>query len=104
MSVPTRGSDTNTLQVDVDWSTLGSPLNGNSAVATYALFWDAGTNDDSQFAPLVGVNSDYLLSSYLVTQDIVRGSYYRFRIQARNFWGWSELSNIATIKAAREPL
>jgi hypothetical protein len=103
MSVPTRGSDTNTQQIDVEWTTLASPLNGNSDVTTYALYWDAG-NDGGSFSPLVGINSDYLLSTYLVTDSIVSGDYYQFKIEARNFWGWSTVSDIATIKAAREPL
>ena len=72
MSIPTRGSNTNTAQIHVTWTALSSPANGDSAITTYALYWDSGSGTSS-YTALVGLISDYLLNEYTVTENINSG-------------------------------
>jgi hypothetical protein len=102
MPAPTRGGDTSTDRLQVQWNSLSSPDDGYSVVTTYALYWDAGTGGTT-FTALVGVASDYLLTSYLVTTDVTMGASYQFKAQARNYWGWGALSTVGTVKAATTP-
>ncbi len=41
-----------------------------------------------------------LLTSYTLTTAIVGGESYKFRVRAKNIWGYGGFSNIITIKAA----
>jgi hypothetical protein len=75
MESPIRGASTGVDQLDVSWSLLSSPDDGYSAVTTYALYWDAGSSGANWYS-LVGVASDYLLSSYLVTEGVSVGDSY----------------------------
>jgi hypothetical protein len=40
MNPPTRGSGSTDNQIEVLWSVPASPINGNSAVLSYNLYWD----------------------------------------------------------------
>ena len=102
MAAPTRGNQTSPDRVQLQWSLLTSPDDGYSSITTYAVFWDAGTSG-ATFTDLVGVASDYLLSSYLVTTNVTSGTTYQFKVQARNYWGWGALSSAGTVKAATTP-
>lgn len=102
MASPVRGSNTGVDQLEITWSLLTSPEDGYSSVTTYALYWDAGTSG-STWTSLVGVSSDYLLSSYLVTEGVTVGESYQFKIQAENFWGWGSYSDVVTVVAATTP-
>lgn len=75
MAAPTRGSDTFVDRVHVLWSALVSPADGFSPVTTYALFWDAGT-DGATFTSIIGVDSEYLGTSYLRTVGVTTGVTY----------------------------
>ena len=78
MASPTSGSSTDTSRIELNWGLLSTPQNGYSPVTTYALQWDTGLGDTYPWVDLVGVTSDYLLSSYTVTDGITAGSSYRF--------------------------
>lgn len=102
MSRPRRGSATGTDRLELEWTLLVSPDDGYSAVTTYALDWDAGTAGGT-WTSLVGEDSDYTLSSYLVTEDVDVGVSYLFKVRAYNVWGWGEYSPEATVAAATTP-
>ena len=103
MHAPIRGINTATNQVQVDWSTIAPPDNGDAEVTSYSLEWDANTNGAS-WVSLVGYLSNYLGTSYLVTDNVIEGREYQFRLRAKNVWGWGVYSDVTTVKAAREPL
>jgi hypothetical protein len=103
MASPTSGSSTDTSRIELNWALLASPHDGYSPVTTYALQWDAGLGDTYPWVDLVGVTSDYLLSSYTVTAGITAGSSYRFQIRAVNFWGAGAYSPVTTVVAATTP-
>lgn len=81
MASPTRGSATGTDRLELEWTLLVSPDDGYSAVTTYALYWDAGTVG-STWTSLVGEDSEYTLSSYLVTEAVDVGVSYLFKVRA----------------------
>ena len=103
MNVPMRGIDTATNQIQVDWNTVSAPDNGDAEVTSYSLEWDASTGGAS-WVSLVGYLSNYLGQTYLVTDNVIEGREYQFRLRAKNAWGWGAYSDVTTIKAAREPL
>jgi hypothetical protein len=72
MNLPQRDVQTNTQEIFVTWESIAAPEDGNSAVTSYSLEYDAGTNGQS-FQALVGYLSDYLGQSYSVTEHITRG-------------------------------
>lgn len=47
MGAPVRGSSTGPTQIDVNWSPLTTPQDGGSAVLSYHLQYDDGTNADT---------------------------------------------------------
>ena len=81
MASPTRGSATGTDRLELEWTLLVSPDDGYSAVTTYALYWDAGTAGGT-WTSLVGEDSEYTLSSYLVTEAVDVGVSYLFKVRA----------------------
>jgi len=52
---------------------------------------------------LVGLTPDSLALNYRITTGVVPGRYYRFRVRARNAFGWGDLSPWIEIKAATLP-
>lgn len=73
--------------INVTWTALTSPDNGNSDILAYELVWDAGAD----VVPTVELSN--VLSYYYVvpTADITSGSTYRFAIRARNIYGSATL-------------
>jgi hypothetical protein len=102
MHAPVRGASTATNEIEIDWSELTAPDNGDAEVTSYSLEWDAGT-DGSSWVSLAGYLSSYLDTTYLVTDNVIEGKSYRFRLRAKNVWGWGAYSSETTVKAAREP-
>lgn len=103
MAPPARGAATTDSSVEVTWTTLSSPANGDSAVTSYELEWDAGGGTLAAWQPLVGASPAYLLSSYVVTAGITAGASYRFRVRARNYWGNGAYSLETSVQAATTP-
>jgi hypothetical protein len=53
---------------------------------------------------VIGKSSDYILNEANMTQNIVPGQEYKFKIKARNIYGWAELySDPVSVFAAEEP-
>lgn len=103
MSAPTRGSDTKTTQIQVDWTALTTSSDtGNSAITTYKLYWDSGTTGGT-WTCLKGCSTDYTSTSFTVTSSITAGSDYQFKVLAANVYGDGTVSTVTTIAAAQEP-
>jgi hypothetical protein len=66
------------------------------------LQYDAGSN---LWSDLVGYPSDYTILTFLLTNNVTKGTSYQFRIRARNIYGWSTLFSDPTtaIKASGIP-
>jgi len=52
---------------------------------------------------LIGSSTDSLTTSYIVTNGVVAGDYYQFRVRAKNKWGWGAFSPVFTIQASTIP-
>jgi len=102
MNAPTRGADTSTVKIHVEWNTITTPQNGDAEVTSYSLEWDAGTGG-AAWAALVGKHSNSLATTFTVTDGIQRSKVYQFRVVARNIWGWGAYSAVTSIKAAKIP-
>lgn len=85
---------TSATQISISWQ-LGA-TNGGAAVEDYKISFDQGTNN---FVPLAsGVST----TSYLVT-NLIAGTTYKFKVQARNSFGYSTYSSEVSILAAQVP-
>ena len=75
---------------------------GGASITSYNLQYDQGT-DGATWTDLVGSPSNYLLNEFTVTESIVAGVTYKFRIRARNVYGWQpDYSDPAVGVAASE--
>jgi len=103
MPAPSKGALTLQTQVHVLWTNTDySPNNGDSPIITYNLQWDRGTNGFFWFN-LIGSSTDSLTTSYIVTNGVVAGDFYQFRVRAKNKWGWGTFSPVFTIQASTIP-
>ena len=102
MVPPQRDSATSTELIAVFWDTITNPDNGDSEVTSYSLEWDVGSNGATWIRE-IGYLSNSLETTYSVTDNILVGYEYQFRLRAKNIWGWGAYSTIVTIKAARVP-
>jgi len=88
MATPTRDSLTTTHKIIVNWIALDTPENGYSTIESYNLQWDRGTKGVTWYN-LIGYDSDVLDTSYETVNTLVAGSTYKFKVRAKNFFGWS---------------
>ncbi len=102
MTMPINGPLTDEYRIDVSWNALTSPENGDIAITSYDLQYDNGTAGFVWYS-LVGLTPDSLALSYRITTGVVPGRIYRFRVRARNPFGWGDLSTWLAIKAATLP-
>jgi len=52
---------------------------------------------------LVGEVSDFTSTSYTVSSGVTAGTTYKFKVRAKNFWGWGTLSTEFSITASAAP-
>lgn len=102
MATPTRDPLTTTIKIIVNWIALGVPENGYSTVESYNLQWDRGTKGVTWYN-LIGFDADVLATRYDTVHTLTAGTTYKFKVRAKNFFGWSEFSPILDIKAATWP-
>ena len=102
MASPTRDSTTTTHVIILNWVALDIPENGYSTVESYNLQWDRGTKGVTWYN-LIGYDSDVLDTSYSTINTLTAGVTYKFKVRAKNFFGWSDFSSIVDIKAATWP-
>lgn len=75
---------------------------GGTEIISYNVQWDSGSNGQ-QWSNLVGVTSNFIGYDYKATTEVQAGVTYQLRVRARNFWGWSEFSDLLSIKASTVP-
>ena len=56
-----------------------------------------------EWVNLIGFNNENLALTYTVTSYVTPGDEYRLKVRAKNYWGWSEFSEVLIIKAATWP-
>lgn len=83
-------------QIDLEWTALSAPENGNSDVLAYSLYWDNGSGTTS-IALL-----DALTTSVSVP-GLTGGVTYRFKVRARNLYGSGVFSTELEVLASDLP-
>jgi hypothetical protein len=74
-----------------------------SPVTSYNLWWDEGSNGEFWYS-LIGINEPVLTQTlFTVTNNILEGQYYKFKVRAKNIWGWGPFSPEVTIRASTIP-
>jgi hypothetical protein len=89
--------------VHVTWTALTTDAEiGGSPILSYHLQWDKNTNEVDWF-DLVGLSTESTQLSFTVTTDVLANKAYKFRVRAKNLYGWGTYSSIQTIYTAQEP-
>jgi len=102
MASPTRGAQTSETQIEVLWSALSGDATGDSAITSYNLQWDAGTNG-AQWFDILGEEGFPSLGLTYIQVSVTAGTQYQFKVRAANALGWGQYSLPATISAAAQP-
>jgi len=125
---PTRGAGSGEEQLEIDWLAYattdldvdsGLRQDGGREIISYELIYDQGTtylyNDDGLtpeavvWSTLKGGNAfgdetfpDDMEIEYLLS-DVEPGTFYQFKVRAKNIHGWGEWSEFVSIRAADAP-
>lgn len=87
----------------VEWNLLTEDRIGMSPVTSYNLWWDEGSNGEFWYT-LIGLDEPVLTQTmFTVTNNVLEGQYYKFKIRSKNIWGWGLFSPIVTIRASSWP-
>lgn len=96
-AMPYRGLMTNEYKIQVDWVPIIITRDrGNSPILSYRLWWDSQTGTTS--ITLV----EGMLFSYTIV-GLLSHAPYKFRVQARNIYGYGALSDEVTITTTDVP-
>lgn len=98
MSAPTEGSLSTDALLIVNWVALTGVNSGNSAVLAYSLYWDNGVTTAAADIELV----DALVTTFSVS-TVTGGAPYKFRVRARNIYGYGPYSDPVTITPTDVP-
>jgi hypothetical protein len=85
----------------LEYDALATTAHGGLPVESYSLEIDDGLG--GAFSALTGYTTDSLATSHLVMTGITKGLSYRIRYRAKNAYGWSDYSDVATVLAAQAP-
>lgn len=96
MTVPVEGSATGANQIQINWSALTGSSTGNSAILSYNLYWNNGAG-----ATTITV-VDSLVTTYTIT-GLTTGTTYKFKVRARNIYGYGSFSSDVDIIASSVP-
>lgn len=101
MNTPTRSGDTYQDQIHIDWLAPVGSLTGDSSITSYNVQWDAGTGTTN--VDVTAVGSYYTALTTSVTDGLVEGNWYKFKVRARNVYGWGEFSDEMEVRASDVP-
>jgi len=65
------------------------------------VLWSTANNNVSK--SLIGLDSNYLGTTFTMTDGVVEGSDYYFKVRSKNIYGWGPYSAIKLIKASAVP-
>ena len=82
--------------ISISWVALGPPLDGNSGVLAYTVYWDNGSGSTT-IALLDG------LATSVAVPGLVGGVTYRFKVRARNVYGAGAFSSELSVLASDLP-
>jgi hypothetical protein len=104
MSVISVVPDATTItQISLIWPPLTTGVEiGDSTILSYNLQWDAGSGGatEADWIDLVGSPANQVLTSFVVTSGIVGGQWFKFRVRAKNIYGFGLFSDAVQFKAS----
>lgn len=92
MVAPTEDPSSTDVTLTLNWVALTGAQAGNSDVIAYSLYWDNGVSGAAADIEL----TDALVTSFTVN-GVTGGQPYKFRVRARNIYGYGEYSPVLTI-------
>jgi hypothetical protein len=92
MASPTEDSSSTDVTVTMNWIALSGADAGHSDVIAYSLYWDNGVSTGTADIEL----TDALVTSFTVN-GVTGGQAYRFRVRARNIYGYGPYSLATTV-------
>jgi len=94
MAAPTEDSNCTDVTLTMNWVALSGIDAGSSTVIAYSLLWDAGvaSTAEASFTEL----TDALVTSFTVN-SVEGGRAYRFKVRARNIYGYGVDSAVTTV-------
>lgn len=88
MAAPTEDPSCTDVTLTMNWIALSGANAGNSPVIAYSLAWDEGNAAAVEFKEL----TDALATSFTVN-GVTGGRQYRFKVRARNIYGYGPYSD-----------
>jgi len=82
MSAPVIASYSDS-SINITWTALSSPNNGDSAILAYELVWDQGLG----VTPATDLSNTLTTYYVLSGTQISSGNTYQFAVRARNIYG-----------------
>jgi hypothetical protein len=92
MAAPTEDASCTDVTLTMNWVALSGLSAGSSSVIAYSLYWDAGVAEAVTFTEL----TDALVTSFTVNA-VEGGKTYRFKVRARNIYGYGEYSPVTVV-------
>jgi len=91
--------ESNDFTLSIKWLPLVTAVErGNEDILTYHLLWDEGTNGANWY-DVQGQESipSLTTAALIMTEHLVLGNTYKFKVRALNNHGWSVDSDIMTV-------
>lgn len=102
MGTPVESTATSSSQIVVTWSALTSTdARGGTAITSYELSWDSGTNGDTWTA-LKGASPPDTSLTY-TESSVTAGDTYQFKLRAQNALGWGDYGPILSVIPSSVP-
>lgn len=92
MAAPTEDASSTDTDVTLNWIALSGSDAGNSDVIAYSLYWDNGVSSGAVDIELVDAD----VTTFTV-HGVTGGQPYRFRVRARNIYGYGPYSADTTV-------
>lgn len=92
MAAPTEDASCTDVTLTMNWVALSGIDAGSSSVIAYSLYWDAGDAAAVTFTEL----TDALVTSFTVNA-VDGGRAYRFKVRARNIYGYGDYSAVTVV-------
>jgi len=97
MTVPSKSFGDMT-SITLSWTALSSASDtGNSPITEYNIYWDQGSGGSATSSIYLGASTSYTITG------LSTGSNYKFKVRAKNVYGYGPFSAEVTLQASTVP-